>query len=72
VAETAKAGYTATFSAGCAGTIAAGETRTCTVTNTDIASVPTLPQSITLLLALGLTGVGYFRLRRRAQRQVNR
>jgi Prealbumin-like fold domain len=35
VTETGPAGYDATFSAGCSGTIAAGETKTCTVTNND-------------------------------------
>ena len=30
-----------------------------------VAAVPTLPQAFVLLLALGLIGVGYFRLRRR-------
>ena len=32
-----------------------------------ITGVPTLPQALVVLLALGLTGVGYFRLRRRAR-----
>src|SRR5204862_2989787 len=35
VAENAHPGYDATFSTGCTGTIALGETRTCTVTNDD-------------------------------------
>src|SRR5438552_3299550 len=35
VAENAHPGYDATFSAGCTGTIALGETKTCTVTNND-------------------------------------
>jgi hypothetical protein len=35
VAENAHPGYDATFSAGCTGTIALGETKTCTVTNDD-------------------------------------
>src|SRR5205823_1581478 len=35
VAENAHPGYDATFSAECTGTIALGETRTCTVTNDD-------------------------------------
>ena len=30
-------------------------------------AVPTLPQAVIVLLALGLTGVGYFRLRRQAR-----
>lgn len=30
-------------------------------------AVPTLPQAFVVLLALGLTGIGYFRLRRRAR-----
>src|SRR5206468_4336651 len=38
VAENAHPGYDATFSANCAGTIALGETKTCTVTNNDQAA----------------------------------
>src|SRR5204862_5794289 len=38
VAENASPGYDATFSAGCTGTIALGETKTCTVTNDDQAA----------------------------------
>src|SRR5262249_53354244 len=38
VAENAHPGYDATFSAECSGTIALGETRTCTVTNDDQAA----------------------------------
>src|SRR5205814_10157663 len=38
VAENAHSGYTATFSPECAGTIALGETKTCTVTNDDQAA----------------------------------
>src|SRR5206468_1205838 len=34
--ETAAAGYTASYSAECTGTIALGQTKTCTVTNDDI------------------------------------
>ena len=37
VAEGAHAGYAVTYSAGCTGTIAWGETKTCTITNDDIA-----------------------------------
>jgi hypothetical protein len=44
---------------GCPGTI--------TYTITTIAGVPTMPQAFVLLLALGLMGVGYLRLRRRAR-----
>jgi hypothetical protein len=36
VSETGPAGYFATFSSGCSGTISAGQTVTCTVTNDDI------------------------------------
>ncbi|HET8652952.1 MAG TPA: hypothetical protein VFM13_10310, partial [Gaiellaceae bacterium] len=36
VTETGPAGYAASFSADCAGSIAVGETKTCTVTNDDI------------------------------------
>ena len=39
-ARAAPAGYAASYSADCTGTIAIGETKTCTVTNDDIA--PTL------------------------------
>src|SRR5207237_481423 len=35
VTETGPAGYTASFSAGCSGTISAGQTKTCTITNDD-------------------------------------
>src|SRR5204862_303447 len=38
VAENAHPGYDATFSAACTGTIALGETKTCTVTNDDQAA----------------------------------
>jgi uncharacterized repeat protein (TIGR01451 family) len=38
VSESGPSGYTASFSADCAGTIALGETRTCTVTNDDRAA----------------------------------
>src|SRR5207249_4901646 len=38
VAENAHPGYTATFSTDCSGTIALGETRTCTITNDDQAA----------------------------------
>src|SRR5439155_26229148 len=38
VAENAQPGYDATFSADCTGTIALGETRSCTVTNNDQAA----------------------------------
>jgi len=37
VVENAAAGYTASYSAGCSGTISAGATSTCTITNNDIA-----------------------------------
>ncbi|HEY3239741.1 MAG TPA: hypothetical protein VGL92_09270, partial [Acidimicrobiia bacterium] len=40
VTEGPPAGYTASFSADCAGTLAPGETRTCTVTNDDLAPEP--------------------------------
>ncbi len=43
VSEGAHAGYTVSFSAECAGSIAVGETKTCTVTNNDIASPPPPP-----------------------------
>src|SRR5207249_697857 len=37
VSECGPAGYTSSFSAGCTGSIGIGETKTCTVTNNDIA-----------------------------------
>jgi len=40
VTETGPSGYTASFSADCSGTIAAGQTKTCTITNDDIAAPP--------------------------------
>src|ERR1700674_126716 len=49
----------ATDGAGCPGLI--------TYNMTIVAAVPTLPQAFVLLLALGLTGVGYVRLRRRVR-----
>jgi hypothetical protein len=39
VTETGPSGYAASFS-GCSGTIAGGQTKTCTITNDDIAAVP--------------------------------
>ena len=36
VSETGPSGYTASYSADCSGTIAIGQTKTCTVTNDDI------------------------------------
>ena len=40
VSEIGPSGYTSSFSADCSGTIAAGETKTCTVTNDDVAPPP--------------------------------
>lgn len=40
VSETGPSGYSSSFSADCSGSIAAGQTKTCTITNSDIA--PTL------------------------------
>jgi hypothetical protein len=48
VTETGPAGYTPSFSADCTGTIAAGETKTCTITNDDIAP-PGAPGKITVV-----------------------
>lgn len=67
VTETAQSGYTTTYSAGCNGTIAVGETKTCTVTNDDIAGVPTMPQTFTIILGLGLLGIGMFEVWRRTR-----
>lgn len=41
VTESGPSGYVSSFSADCAGSIAAGDTKTCTVTNNDIAPVET-------------------------------
>ena len=41
VSEIGPSGYTSSFSADCSGTIAAGETKTCTVTNDDVAAPTT-------------------------------
>ncbi len=41
VEESGPSGYTASFSADCSGTIAVGETKTCTVTNDDTKNNPT-------------------------------
>ena len=41
VTETGPSGYAASFSADCTGTIAAGQTKTCTVTNDDVAAPTT-------------------------------
>ena len=49
VSETGPAGYAATFSADCVGAIAAGENKTCTVTNDDIQ--PTITVNKVLLPA---------------------
>jgi Prealbumin-like fold domain len=40
VTETGPSGYAASFSADCTGTIAAGQEKTCTVTNDDVAAPP--------------------------------
>ncbi|MDO8443216.1 MAG: ice-binding family protein [bacterium] len=45
VDEGAHAGYDKTLSVGCSGTIALGETKTCTITNNDIAPVTTAAAS---------------------------
>ncbi len=47
VSETAVSGYTASFSAGCSGTIAAGANATCTVTNNDNPHQPPPPPTHT-------------------------
>ena len=51
VSESGPSGYSASFSADCTGTIALGETKTCTVTNDDIA--PTLTVTKTVVNAAG-------------------
>src|SRR5206468_842505 len=43
VSETGPGGYAASLSAGCSGSIAAGETKTCTVTNDDVQPDTTPP-----------------------------
>ncbi|MFH0828989.1 MAG: NEW3 domain-containing protein [Candidatus Kerfeldbacteria bacterium] len=68
VTETQLPGYTASFSADCAGTLAFGETKTCTITNDDIVSTIGLVKTatpavvsaggnITYTLAWSVTGV---------------
>ncbi len=47
VDETADAGYAKSLSAGCSGTIAAGETKICTITNNDIAPTLKLVKTVT-------------------------
>ena len=47
VTEPGVAGYTATLSASCSGTIAAGQTSTCTITNDDDAPSLTLVKTVT-------------------------
>jgi hypothetical protein len=46
VTEAAAAGYHVTYSAGCAGTIAAGEQQTCTVTNDDMPATLTVTKRV--------------------------
>src|SRR5207248_8662124 len=65
VAENAHPGYDATFSAACTGTIALGETRTCTVTSDDQPSRLTLIKHVvndnggsTTASAFSLTATG--------------
>jgi hypothetical protein len=47
VTETAAVGYTTTYSAGCSGSIALGETKTCTVTNDDQAAKLIIIKTVT-------------------------
>jgi hypothetical protein len=47
VTESGPSGYTASFSAGCAGSIANGETKTCTVTNDDVVESQITPTGTT-------------------------
>jgi hypothetical protein len=49
VTETGPGGYIGTPSADCAGTIAAGETKTCTITNNDLPTGPGAPGKITIV-----------------------
>jgi hypothetical protein len=53
VTETGPGGYQATFSSGCSGTIAAGQTKTCTVTNDDNA----LPKFVLMCVHVGRKAV---------------
>ncbi|HSL44287.1 MAG TPA: hypothetical protein VK897_12695, partial [Anaerolineales bacterium] len=62
VAESSVPGYSPTFSAGCTGSIAVGETKTCTITNDDISPTLTvtkvlLPADDTGLFNLQIDGV---------------
>lgn len=73
VIESSTTGITSSFSANCSGTIAAGETRTCIVTNTVLAGNPgtpntgagnpLIPASLALVLITGGT-LAYFGLRK--------
>ena len=58
VTETAAAGYTTTYS-GCSGTIALGETKTCTVTNNDNPASPpgTTSQKVLLHDSISIPGI---------------
>jgi uncharacterized repeat protein (TIGR01451 family) len=47
VSETGPAGYAASYSSNCSGTIAVGQFKTCTVTNNDIAPSLTLVKTVT-------------------------
>ena len=47
VSETGPSGYAASYSADCTGTLAIGQTKTCTVTNVDVAPTLKLVKSVT-------------------------
>ena len=55
VTEGAHAGYTLSFSPDCSGSMAVGQTKTCTVTNDDIAAPPPPPPSGSPLIDLAIT-----------------
>jgi hypothetical protein len=59
VTETAVTGYTTTYSTDCKGTIALGETKTCTVTNNDNPASPsgTTTQKVFLHDSINITGI---------------
>lgn len=59
VTETAVAGYDTGYDAGCTGTIALGQTKTCTVTNNDVKATPggTTDQRAILHDSVTITGI---------------
>jgi len=48
VEQSTLADYTTSYSAGCVGTVSAGDDRTCTITNNDVPPAPPTPASLTV------------------------